>query len=653
MGEAVNRSGGPAAGRWAGWALGLTLALCVSALSGCTSPQPAPKTLPPRYETLPPKELPPFLRGTILEQMDHINPDPIRVSAFALVVDLPGTGDGTAPTAVREYIMKELARRGFGSVSRPELQRLTPERVVDDPARRTAIVLVDGFMPPGIRKGESFDVVVSALPDSGVTSLAGGRLYRTELKWGGGDPRLPAGPVHTEAIAEGTIFINPSLMLNPRTGGGDEAAAKLSRRQGVIMDGGIATVDQPLILRMRAPQRALIRQIEFRIDQQFLDPNVASAKDEAILHLMVPERFRGDWEHFLGVVMNLYIDGTPELLVARARQLAEEALKPDAPLQNISYAWEGMGAVALPAVLPLMSPEHPQEVQFAAARAAAFIGDPTAQTALVRIAMTEGHRFQTDAVRTLGNLRPTPSVASALRQLLESPSALVRIEAYRVLARNRDRVIASVILPEVGRDERFVLDMVPSSRPPLVYATRSGIPRIALIGPAMQLQTPITFTALDDRFMITSRPGEAGVVLFHRRDGNARPVQVSSSTRLDELIGWLGGGSRDPAFRFDLTYGEVVAIVQALADQGRLVAAGRGDADAGAVAVNFLLQDAPDVEDLIADAPRIVPRDRSAGDLQGPALGPAETPPSPPRPLGLPGSGVEPATSGRVGAASP
>lgn len=627
--------------RTVGWAAAVVAAMLAGSV-GCTPTNP-PKQLPPRYETLPPKELPAFLRGTVLERMDHINDEPIQISAFALVVDLPGTGDGTAPTLVREYIMKELTRRGFGSVRQPELQQMTPERVVDDPGRRTAIVRVDGFLPPGIRKGQTFDVVVSALPESGVTSLAGGRLYRTELKWGGGDPRLPAGPVHTEGIAEGVIFINPSLMLNPRTDAADGSSGRLSRRQGVIMDGGIANVDQPLILRMRSPQRSLIRQIEYRIAQHFLDPTVASAKDEAILHLKVPERFNGDWEHFLGVAMNLFLDGTPETLVIRAQQLAEEALKPDAPLQNISYAWEGMGSVALPAILPLMEPGKPEGVQFAAARAAAFIGDPGAQTALLRMAMTEGHLFQTDAVRVLGSLRSTPMVNSAIRQLLESPSALVRIEAYRMLARNRDRSIVSVILPQPGRDERFVLDMVSSSQPPLIYATRSGIPRIAIIGSGLQIQTPITFTALDDRFMVTSRPGEPGILIFHRRDGSARPVQVSATQRLDEFVGWIGGGSRDPMLRFDLTYGEIVAILQALADQGRIVTGGPAE---GQVAVNFVLQDAPGVEDLIADAPRIVPRGREPSP-EDPALGPPE-PRAPDGPIGLPGR-VGPTGSGGGG----
>lgn len=610
------------AGRRIKWAV--VLGALSAGVVSCTGGGKAPvRPLPARYETLPAKEVPTFLSGTIVQRMDHVNPDPLQVSSFGLVVGLPGTGDGTAPTAVREYVMKQLTVRGFGSVREPELQGLTPERVIDDPGRRTAIVRADGFMPPGVRKGQTFDVVVTALTDSGVTSLAGGRMYRAELKFGGADPRFPAGPSNMEAIGEGPIFINPSLSLNPQASSTDKNTSRFSRRQGVILDGGMAWADQPLVLRLRAPQRSVIRQIENRIDQHFLDPTVASAKDEAILHLTVPESYKGDWERFVGVVMNLYIDGTPESLVTRAKVLAGEAVKKDAPLRNISFAWEGMGAVALPAIAPLMSAENAEDVQFAAARAAAFIGDPGAQTALLRIASTESHRFQIDAVRTLGAIPPTPTLTSAMRKLINSPSTLVRIEAYKVLAANRSPLVVSVVLPEAGRDERFVLDLVQSDQPMLVYATRSGVPRIALIGREAEIRTPITFTALDDRLSITSRPGEAGLTIFHRPPGNDRPVQLLSRTDLKEVVGWLGGAGREPDTRINLGYGDVVAIVQALADDRRLYAL---SAPSGPVPVAFVLQEAPGVSDLIADAPPIVPRPRGQRGDQAPAIKPVTRP---------------------------
>lgn len=579
--------------------------LMVTALTVSCGSQKPPEPAPPKYETLPPKVLPTILRGTILERMDHTNPEPLQVSAYGLVVNLPGTGDGTAPASIREYIMREMNRRGFGTVRQPGYEQLTPQRVLDDPRKRAAIVRVDGFMPPGVRKGQTFDVVVSALPESNVVSLAGGMLYRTDLKFGGADTRDPAKVIDVQGRAEGAVFLNPTMSLNPRLGSNEQNASRISRRQGIILDGGMSDRDQPLVLRLRAPQRSVIRQIEARIRQQFLDPAVASAKDEAVIHLTIPESFKGDWERFIGVTMHLYLDGTPEVLKTRAKQLAQESLQPDAPLQNISFAWEGMGEVALPAITPLMSPKYPEDVQFAAARAAAFIGDSGAHTALMRIASTPRHQFQIDAVRTLGALKNSPSVNSMLRQLLSSESALVRVEAYKVLAANRDRQIFSVVLPKEGVDERFVLDVVKGNQPPIVYASRSGVPRIAIIGEPSRLVTPITFTALDNRLSISSTEGVPGITIFYRQEGAQRPIRIQARTDLSEIVGWLGGVSEEPDQKIDLSYGEVVAIVQALADQGRLRSAGPSQ-----LAVNFMLQDAQQIQDQLTGAPPLIPRSR-------------------------------------------
>lgn len=580
---------------------GMVLAGVLTVSCGTQKPPEPQRSV---YETKPPKELPVFLRGTILERMDHDNPLPMQVSSYGLVVELKGTGSGAAPTVVRDYIMKEMRRRGFGTMRQPGYELMTPERILDDPARRAAIVRVDGFMPPGIRRGQTFDVVVSALPDSGVTSLAGGLLYRTELKRGGADSRNPGGVIDIEARAEGAVFINPALSLNPGTEARLDSASALSRRQGVILGGGMADRDQPLVLILRAPQRSMNRQIEARIRQHFLDASVASAKDEAMLLLTVPESFKGDWERFIGVTMHLYLDGSSEVLKARAKQLAQESLLPDAPLQNISFAWEGMGEVALPAITPLMSSKYPEDVQFAAARAAAFIGDNSAQTALLRIASTSGHQFQIDAVRTLGALRNTPAVNSLLRQLIESDSALVRVEAYKVLAANRSNSVFSITLPEERVEERFVLDVVRGTRLPVVYASRTGIPRLAIIGEPARLETPITFTALDNRLSISSREGVPGVTIFYREEGRPRPVQVQSRTDLSEIIGWLGGASSEPDQKINLSYGEIVAVVQALADQGRL----RSSTSTALAA--FMLQSGSGVEDEIATAPPLITRPR-------------------------------------------
>jgi len=74
---------------------------------------------------------------------------------------------------------------------------------------------------------------------------------------------------------------------------------------------------------------------------------------------------------FCRLVRHLFLNGSPEFAALKAKQLADEAVKPNALLQDISFCWEGLGKVAMPYVSPLLSNSSP-DVAFAAARAGAF-----------------------------------------------------------------------------------------------------------------------------------------------------------------------------------------------------------------------------------------------------------------------------------------
>ena len=70
------------------------------------------------------------------------------------------------------------ARRGIGSVSSGYGQ-LSPEFLLDSPD--TAVVVVEGVIPPAATEDSHFDIRIFAYPTSATTSLEGGRLYTTEL----------------------------------------------------------------------------------------------------------------------------------------------------------------------------------------------------------------------------------------------------------------------------------------------------------------------------------------------------------------------------------------------------------------------------------------------------------------------------------------
>jgi hypothetical protein len=386
------------------------------------------------------------------------------------------------------------------------------------------------------------------------------------------------------------------------------------------MDGGLSNVDRPVRLQLRQPSRATARLIEQRIDQRFQEIadvprqdrlgaySIAAARDEGMVEVYVPKAYNGDWQHFIAVATHLFRNGSAEFAAAKAKELADEAVKPGAPLLDITYTWEALGKPALPFVAPLMTHANP-EVAFAATRASAFLGDPTAPATLAAIARAPGGAFAVPAVQVLGKLPSTPGVNRLLRDLLHTENPLVRIGAYQVLARHRD---PSIFTTPVG--EKFALDIVDSDGPPLIFATRRGVARIAINGPKVRLDMPLTFTALDGAFSISSDERAKFVNLFSRQASDGKSLVVLSNPDAAEVVARLGGvGPVAQERRFNFAYGDVVGILQALADRKLLLAT---DRTGRTVASAFVLQDAPGVEDTINSAPAIPAAGRPQADAE-------------------------------------
>ena len=555
-----------------------------------------------RYAREPEKKVAPFLTDTIFQRTRLENTGYAQFSGYGLVANLDNTGGSEAPGPVREFMIKQMQQHRFDSPSQPGFENVSPTRVLAD--RRFAIVRVDGFLPPGVREGDFFDVHVSALPESSVTSLARGDLYRTDLRTRGTDAGNLGGPVNVWARAQGPIFVNPAYAL----GKADDPDARRSLRNGIVMDGGNALTSRPIVLRLLQPQRSMARRMEFRIDDYFQDSSVASAQDEGVVYLYVPAKYKGDWQHFAGVVSHLYLRDSEGHNAAKAKELAAEAVKPGAPLPQISYCWEGLGAFGLPFYKDLMSHPDPA-VAFYAARAAAWAGDTVAPEALNRIARTKGDQFQLQAIQTLGALpNYSPAIAQMLRPLLDSDQALVRIEAYKVLAAHKDNAVFSKVITPAGQPEEgtFVLDIVKSQGPAIIHATRTGIPRLAIIGDRAQLNLPLTFAAMDGRLTISSAAENPSLVtIFYRPAGATSPdaavkppSKVLSRPDLAEIIARLGGEGEGG---FNFNYGDVVSILSALTDTKKLSAYASGRR----VPASFMLQELPIAEDAILGAPAL------------------------------------------------
>lgn len=623
-------------------ALASIAAILAALLPGCQADAPHKPTI--RYPTIAKRAVPKFMEGTIYELTDLGNDSPFLVSGWGLVVNLNGTGGSRdVSNNVKAYMVKQLEANGFGSKLVPQYEKITPEAILLD--KNAAIVGVYGWIPPGARQGQWFDVVVNADRQE-VASLARGTLYRTDLTVDGANRTNPVGRVNVFARCAGPVFVNPAVVL--QSSEHPDAAAKRSLRTGVIMAGAQVTNDRALMLRLRQPQWRLSRSLETRINDYFRQDGVARAHDEGICQIWVPPQYHGDWEHFSKLVMHVYLQGGSEAFArSKARSLGEEAMKPNAPLQDISYCWEGLGAFALPALAPMLSDEKtPSDVRFAAARAAAYIGDPSgaARRALYDIATDSRSPFQLAAVQVLGRIPNSNAVNHLLRDLVDSDQTMVRIEAYNILASNRDpsvqtQAVAPADHPEA---EKFLLDFVHSRGQPMIYATRSGLPRIAIFGDVPDLALPVTFTALGNRLMIASGAVGRDVTIFYRDQQLPSPVQMSSQPDVAALVSRLAGATDDGTGSLEFTYAEILAILQGLSDQHKLrVTRPTGEEMAAA----FVLQDVPEVRDAIDSAPSLE-RGRPQGDVNAPKL---DAPAQPAQPVGKTDSPAAVDTASAVG----
>ena len=169
---------------------------------------------------------PAFLRGTVGSMTRLRGSQPQLVSGYGLVVNLRGTGSSDVPAFLRVWMINEMRKKGVGN-PRYGHEGVSPEAMLA--SSDTAVVLVQGLVPPGAVKGTRFDVLVTALPQTQTTDLESGRLWTAELAVGGSDQSLLYR--HKAAKGSGALFVNAGT-------GGDEASRGVLRRRAVVLSGG-------------------------------------------------------------------------------------------------------------------------------------------------------------------------------------------------------------------------------------------------------------------------------------------------------------------------------------------------------------------------------------------------------------------------------
>jgi hypothetical protein len=376
----------------------------------------------------------------------------------------------------------------------------------------------------------------------------------------------PAGSIAGKVMAkaQGSIFMNP--FAQPTTG-----ATTLNPREGTVIGGGSNVEERRLQLLSTVESYSTVRQVQDAINRRFPeDKKIADAVSPTTVMLRVPSGYEGKEGRYLEVVLALPLSNSPMTLEGRAKALVGELTRPEAPLNKIGLALEGMGVSVLPMVQPLYT--HPrQAVNYYAARTGLRLGDALALEVVIRHAGDAQSPLRREAIVELGSARHKERAAAALSDLLVHGDPLARILAYESLRVVAPETIYQVV---VGQNpENFVLELVPCDGPPLIYARRTMVRRIALIGGEhMACKPPLVFTEPGSPITLSAQENDP-VVTVLRKDHNGKllfgPVKAPlAAPSLIRVLGQRMTRSTDGRIEgFDLDYAQVLGVLYRLSEK--------------------------------------------------------------------------------------
>ncbi len=499
------------------------------------------------------RDVPTILRNTIAAECTLRGDTPVLVSGYGVVVGLNGKGAGDIPSSIRAMLERDMIANGVGRELGP-FRGFTPSTFIDHPD--TAVVVVEALVPPGAPAGARFDVRVRSFPGSSTKSIEGGTLYTTRLFRGVASPLMP----DTQAVAEayGTVFINP--FADPQS-----ARSNVDRNVGRVLNGGVVTNSLALMLFLDVPSHSRSRAVANAINSKFprkpgdrLD--TAVGRTDEIVELNIPSRYRNDPDTFISTVRHLRInqvnpEGWASRYISALKEYPELA-------ENLSWCLRSLGEVAIPQLQTLYD-YNEIAPRMAALTAGARLGDSSARPYLQDVSLNGPPQLRSSAIGLLGVLPPDASVNRFLREMLDSPEALMRVAAYKALENRGD--------PWIGRlrvSGKFQLHTVPSADP-LIFVTQTGAPRIVVFGDNLEIERPVFVSAWDDRFMVNATENAKAIsVLYLDERGQTHTGQIG--TDLISLVQYLGHKTtpESPAPGLDFTYSQVVSALDELASGG-------------------------------------------------------------------------------------
>ena len=400
---------------------------------------------------------------------------PMEIQAIGLVGNLDQTGGDPPPSGFRQMLLTEMQKRGVES----------PSQILASPT--TALVLARAMVPPGIQKGDRFDVEVYVPQEHAeVTSLRDGVMYEARLAEqavAGG--RLRQGKVI--GLAQGMLLVDPA---------GDPSDRSGELRRGVILGGGVALESRQIGLLIRSESQSVrtSAQVGAAVNRRFyrtqrgIKAGVATPKTDEYVELVIHPRYKDNIYRYVDVLRSIPVQETTAQRQLRMRYLGRRLMDPltasDAALQ--------LEAIGLDAKTVLLRGLESQdaEVRFRSAESLAYLDRPEAAAACGE-AVREYPAFRAAALTALGSM-DDPAARDQLVQLLGESSAESRYGAFRAL-RSMNKLDPLVRGEEL--DGAFSYHVLDTRGPSMVHVARSRRAELILFGPKERLQTPMILDA--------------------------------------------------------------------------------------------------------------------------------------------------------------
>jgi hypothetical protein len=496
--------------------------------------------------------------------------EPQLVSNWGLVVNLHGTGSSDVPEFLRRKLVNEMSRKGLGN-PRLNAKDWTPRRVLA--SRNTAVVAVFGMIPPGAVVGTTFDIWVSALPQTQTTSLAGGRLFTTDLSLDGTNPNIGFSKPYANAF--GDTYVSPVLVPLK------EGLKYSHQRTAVILSGGTVTMERKLELVLNQPSWARSRRIADRINQVFergmVDRNLtAVAETDLLITLHIPTRFADEVEHFLELIQHLYVQGGADFEPVQAAELGDVLKNFPHQANRVMLAWEALGRTALPPIRQFYSDSNLTN-RITALEAGTFLEDGLAVEPLVELANSPDEMVRARVARLLAEHPRSGAATNTIKHMLNDENDTVCIAAYEALARKRDPLFIQRKILGEGTEFKFILDIVEAQRP-RVYIGQGKTPRIVIFNSYAGFKTPVFASLWDSRLLIKAmEPNKPLEVYYRPWTSEDEPLEDAKTYTIAPTVANLifllaqTPTMRNPTVGLNLGYSDVVDALYNLDKQGKLL----------------------------------------------------------------------------------